>query len=87
MNRLRDFLYDELREERRRRQGDDREPIIMMRVLVEPVLSPDGNRTVGKRHLDTGASAVIAGRGRDRIRQRDDETIEAFEARVEAATV
>jgi hypothetical protein len=58
--------------------------LIMMRVLVEPVLSSDGGRGVGRRQLDTGASAVIAGGGGDRILQRDDETIEAFEARVEA---
>ena len=58
--------------------------LIMMRALVEPVLSPDGGRGIGWRQLDTGASAVIAGRGGDRIRQEDDETTEAFEARVKA---
>ena len=58
--------------------------LIMMRVLVEPVLSPDGGRGIGRRQLDTGASAVIAGRGGDRIRQGDDESIDAFMARVEA---
>ena len=58
--------------------------LIMMRVLVEPVLSPDGGRGVGRRQLDNGASAVIAGRGGGRIRQGDDESIEAFMARVEA---
>jgi hypothetical protein len=52
---------------------------------VEPVLSPEGDRIVGRRQIDTGASPVIAGRGGDRIRQRDDETLETFEARVEAA--
>ena len=62
----------------------DDAPLVMLRVLVEPVLSPDGGRGVGRRQLDTGASAVIAGGGGDRILQRDDETIEAFEARVEA---
>jgi len=81
MSKLRAFLHDE----RRRRQGADLGPMIMMRVLVEPMLSPDGERGIGRRQLDTGASAVIAGRGHDRIRQRGDETIEAFEARVEAA--
>jgi hypothetical protein len=58
--------------------------LIMMRKLVEPVVSPGGGRGIGRRQLDTGASAVIAGRGGDRILQRDDETIEAFEARVKA---
>jgi len=59
----------------------------MMRVIFEPVLSPDGGRVVGGCQLDTGASAVIAGRGGGRIWQRDDETMKAFEARVEAAAV
>jgi hypothetical protein len=59
--------------------------LIMMRVLVERVLSPGGGRGIGRRQLDTGASAVIAGRGGDRIWQGDDETIAAFEARVEGA--
>ena len=58
--------------------------LIMMRVIVEPVLSPDGGRGIGRRQLDTGASAVIAGSGGDRIRQGDDESIDAFMARVEA---
>jgi hypothetical protein len=57
--------------------------LIMMRMLVEPVLSPDGGRGIGRRPLDTGASAVAAGRGEDRIWQGDDETIAAFEARIE----
>ena len=56
--------------------------LIMMRVLVEPVLSSDGGRGVGRRQLDTGASAVIAGGGGERIWQGDDETIEAFQARM-----
>ena len=59
--------------------------LIMMRVLVEPVLSSDGERGVGRRQLDTGASAVIAGGGGDRIWQGADETIAAFEARIEGA--
>ena len=58
--------------------------LIMMRVLVERVVSPDGGRGIGRRPLDNGASAVIVGRGGDRIWQRDDETIAAFEARVVA---
>ena len=59
--------------------------LIMMRRLVERVLSPGGGRGIGRRQLDTGASAVIAGGGGERIWQRaDDETIEMFEARVEA---
>ena len=76
------MLHDLIRDERLRRQST--KPLIMMRVLVEPVLSPDGGRGVGRRQLDTGAWAVIAGRGGDRILQREDETIAAFEARVEA---
>ena len=54
----------------------------MMRVLVEPVLSPDGERGIGRRQLDTGASAVIAGVA---AAASGNETIEAFEAKVEAA--
>jgi hypothetical protein len=80
MTKLRDFLRDE----RMRRQGADQEPMIMMRVLVEPVLSPDGDRISGGRQLETGVSAVIPGRGGGRIWQRDNESIEAFKARVEA---
>ena len=57
--------------------------LIMMRVLVERVLSPGGGRGIGRRQLDTGASAVIAGRGGERIWQGADETPEAFKARVE----
>jgi hypothetical protein len=56
--------------------------LIMMRRVVEPVVSPGGGRGIGRRQLDTGASAVIAGRGGDRILQRDDETIAAFETRM-----
>jgi len=83
MSKLRHFLRDE----RLRRQGPDQTPLIIMRIFEEPVLSPDGGSVVEGRQLDTGASAVIAGRGGGRIWQRDDETIEAFEARVEAAVV
>src|SRR6185437_11533654 len=64
--------------------GDLMADLIVMRLLVEPVLSPDGGRGIGRRQLDTGASAVIAGRGGDRIRQGDDETPEAFKARMKA---
>ena len=70
-----------------RSMGSLMDDLIMMRVLVEPVLSPDGGRGIGWRQLDTGASAVIAGRGGDRILQRDDETPEAFEARVAAVAM
>src|SRR4051794_7224116 len=73
------------RSKRLRRHWADSGSINLMPVLVEPVLSPDGGRGIGRRQLETGASAVIAGRGGERIWQRDDETIEAFEARVEAA--
>jgi hypothetical protein len=58
--------------------------MIVMRVLVEPMLSPERDRIIGRRQLDSGAAAFIAGRGGERILQRDDETITAFEARVEA---
>jgi hypothetical protein len=75
------MLHDLIRDERQRRKGT--KPMIVMRVLVEPILSPDGDH-IGRRQLDTEASAVIAGRGGDRIWQRADETITAFEARVEA---
>lgn len=76
------MLHDLIRNERLRRKGT--KPMIVMRVLLEPVLSPDGERGIGKRQLDTEASAVIAGRDGGRIWQRADETIEAFEERVEA---
>ena len=76
------MLHDLIRDERLRRKGT--KPMIVMRVLVEPILLPDGGRGIGRRQLDTGASAVIAGRGGGRMWQRDDETIGAFEARVEA---
>ena len=77
------MLHDLIRDERLRRQST--KPLIMMRVLVEPVLSSDGERGVGRRQLDTGASAVIAGPGDGRIWQRENETIAAFEARIEGA--
>jgi hypothetical protein len=75
---LRDFIRDE----RLRRRGHHDDLLAGMYVLVEPVLSPEGDHIVGWRQLDTGASAVIVGRGCDRIWQRDDETIEAFGVRI-----
>jgi hypothetical protein len=45
---------------------------------------PGGGRGIGRRPLDTGASAVIAGRDGDRIWQGADETIAAFQARMKA---
>ena len=54
--------------------------------VVEPVFSPDGDRHVGAQ-LGTETSAVIACRSGERMWQRDDETIETFEARVEAMTL
>jgi hypothetical protein len=79
MNKLRDLLRDE----RGRRKGLDRDPLILMRVVHEPVLSPEGS-VIGGRELDTGASAVICGRPGGRFWQEDGETIDAFEARVQA---
>ena len=49
--------------------------LIMMRRLVERVLSPGGGRGIGRRQLDTGASAVIAGGGGERIWQRADRDV------------
>jgi hypothetical protein len=52
-----------------------------MRVIFEPVLSPAGDRVVGKRQ--TGARAEILGDPHRRIWEQHDESLEAFEKRVE----
>jgi hypothetical protein len=69
-------LREIIRDERRRRRGPARGPL-------KPVLSPTGDRIVGRQ---TGASAFIVGDPRGRIWQQPDETFEAFKKRVEAAT-
>jgi hypothetical protein len=75
-------VRDYLRDERRRRSEGDVDPIILMRVIHEPVLSPDGNHHLGGRQLDTGASTVIRGWPNRRFWQEEGETTEAFEVRV-----
>jgi hypothetical protein len=50
--------------------------------IVAPVLSPDGDRVVGSRTLDTDASAFIVGDPRGRFYQQRGESFEAFEMRV-----
>ena len=49
--------------------------------LWEPILSPTGDRIVGKRQ--TGARAEILGDPHRRIWEQHDESLEAFEKRVE----
>jgi hypothetical protein len=49
MSKLREIIRDE----RRRRHGAARGPLVVMTVIVEPVLSPAGDRVVGSRTLDT----------------------------------
>ena len=46
-------------------------PRAIIRTISRPVLSPAGDRVIGGRKLDTGASAVIVGGGRLRLRQKD----------------
>ena len=55
MSKLREIIRDE----RRRQQGPARGPLVVMHVFWEPVLSPTGDRIVGKRQ--TGARAEIIG--------------------------
>jgi hypothetical protein len=55
-------------------------PRIWMRVIWEPILSPTGS-VVGKRQ--TGAHAEILGDPHRRIWEQHDESLEAFEKRVE----
>jgi hypothetical protein len=71
-----------IRDERRRRQGLARGPLVVMLIIWEPVLSPTGDRIVGKRQ--TGARAEIVGDPQRRIWEQHDESLEAFEKRVEA---
>ena len=52
--------------------------------LVEPVFSLPMATTSSERVSSTLGHRPIAGRGGDRMWQQDNETIEAFEARVEA---
>jgi hypothetical protein len=54
-----------------------------MRVIWEPILSPTGDRIVGKRQ--TSASAFIVGDPHRRTWEQHDESLEAFEKRVKAA--
>jgi hypothetical protein len=51
--------------------------------IVQPVLSPAGDRVVGSRQR--GAFATIMGAKCDRIWQQRGELFEAFEMRVKAA--
>jgi hypothetical protein len=53
-----------------------------MWVIREPILSPTGDRIVGKRQ--TGARAEILGDPHRRIWEQHDESLEAFEKRVGA---
>ena len=77
MSKLRDII----RYERRRQQGPARGPRIWMRIFWEPVLSPTGDRIVGKRQ--TGARAEILGDPHRRIWEQHDESLEAFKMRLE----
>jgi hypothetical protein len=56
--------------------------VLIWRRIIDPILSPDGD-VVGAHCSETGAAAWIVGGGR--MYQEDGETLEAFEARVEAA--
>ena len=80
MSKLREII----REERRRQEVPARGPLVVMRVLFTPILSPTGS-VVGSRTLDTDASAFIVGDPRGRIWQQPGESIQAFEERVKAA--
>ena len=71
-----------IRDERRRQQAPARGPLVWIRVIFEPVLSPTGDRVVGRRQ--TGARAEIRGDPHRRIWEQHDESLEAFEKRVEA---
>jgi hypothetical protein len=78
MSKLREIIHDE----RQRRQGLARGPRIWMWVIWEPILSPAGDRIVGKRQ--TAARAEIFGDPHRRTWEQHDETFEAFEKRVKA---
>ena len=77
MSKLREIIRDE----RRRRQGLARGPRIWMWVIWEPILSPAGDRIVGKRQ--TGAHAEILGDPHRRTWEQHDESLEAFKMRLE----
>ena len=80
MSKLREFIRDESR----RRRGPARGPLVVMNTFWEPVLSPTGDRIVGRRQ--TGARAVIVGDPHRGIwEQHGDESLEAFEKRVKVA--
>jgi hypothetical protein len=79
MSKLREVIRDEWR----RRQGLARGPFVVIHSIWEPVLSPTGDRIVGKRQ--TGACAFIVGDPHRRIWEQQDESLEAFEKRVKAA--
>jgi hypothetical protein len=68
------------------RRGVLRPPSDRRASSLNPCSRPRGVCGIGRRQPDTGASAVIAGRCGGRIWQRDDKTIEAFEARVAASS-
>ena len=70
MSKLREIIRDE----RRRRHGSARGPLVMMTRIVKPVLS--GDRVVGSRQ--TGAFATIMGAKCDRIWQQRGESLEGI---------
>ena len=76
MSKLREIIRDD----RRRRHGLARGPLVWMWIIWEPILSPTGS-VVGKRQ--TGASAFIVGDPHRRIWEQHDESLEAFKMRVE----
>jgi hypothetical protein len=63
------------------RLGRKTKTLVIMRVIVEPVLSSKGHVTGGRQ---IGAFATIAGTGKELV-QGSEEPFKAFEARVEAA--
>jgi hypothetical protein len=80
MSKLREIIRDE----RRRQHGAARGPLVVIRRIVEPILSSAGDRVVGSRTLDTNASAIV-GAACGRIWQQPGESLQAFEERVKAA--
>jgi hypothetical protein len=69
-HRIMGKLREIIRDERRRRQGLARGPRIVMWVTWEPILSPTGDRIVGKRQ--TGARPEIVGDPHRRIWEQHD---------------
>ena len=55
--------------------------LVVMRIFVKPLHSPTGDRIVGKRQ--TSARAEILGDPHRRTWEQHDESLEAFEKRVE----